>query len=98
MIVVEGTIRIEPALIDAARPAMESMVRQSRAEQGCIDYAYAFDLLEPGLIRVIERWQSREALAAHFQTAHLAAWRQSFGKLGITGRSLRLYDAAPEDL
>jgi quinol monooxygenase YgiN len=96
MIVIEGTVRIPPENLAAARPVMEQMIRASRAEAGCLDYAYSVDVLDPGLIRVTERWESREALAAHFKTAHMATWRAFFPQLGISDRSLRLYEASPE--
>nr|WP_321360160.1 putative quinol monooxygenase [uncultured Hyphomonas sp.] len=98
MIIIEGTVRVPPERIEAARPAMEAMIRASRAETGCIDYAYSIDLLDPGLVRVAERWESREALKAHFATPHMAAWRAEFANLSITDRSLRLYEADPEPL
>tara|TARA_R110000787_G_scaffold203479_1_gene313968 strand:- start:840 stop:1136 length:297 start_codon:yes stop_codon:yes gene_type:complete len=98
MIVIEGTVRIPPARLEDARPVMEQMIRASRAEAGCLDYAYSVDVLDPGLIRVSERWDSRDALAAHFKTAHMATWRSFFPQLGITDRSLRLYEAEPEPI
>lgn len=98
MIVIEGTIRIPPENLEAARPVMEQMIRASRAEPGCIDYAYSVDVLDPALVRVSERWESREALTAHFKAAHMATWRSFFPQLGITDRSLRLYEAAPEPI
>lgn len=98
MIIIEGTVRVPPERIEAARPAMEAMIRASRAEAGCLDYAYSMDVLDPGLVRITERWESREALAAHFGTPHMAAWRAEFAGLGITDRSLRLYEAEPEPI
>ena len=98
MIVIEGTVRIGPDRLEEARSVMEQMILASRAEAGCLDYAYSVDVLDPGLIRVAERWQSRDALAAHFKTAHMATWRSFFPQLGITDRSLRLYDAEPEPI
>ena len=96
MIVIEGTVRVPPGKIELARPHMETMIRASRAEAGCIDYAYSIDVLDPGLVRVIERWESRAALEAPFRTRHMAAWRTVFGVLGVTDRKLRLYEAEPE--
>jgi len=98
MIVIEGSVRIPPENLEAARPVMEQMIRASRAEAGCLDYAYAIDVLDPGLVRVTERWESREALAAHFKAAHMATWRSFFPQLGITDRSLRLYEGEPEPI
>ena len=94
MIVVEGTIRVRD--LEAARPHMCAMIAASRAEDGCIDYAYAVDLLDPHLIRVSERWESRAALERHVASDHIAAWRACWPVVGITDRSLRLYNAEPE--
>lgn len=98
MIVIEGTVRIPPENLEAARPVMEQMIHASRAEPGCIDYAYAVDVLDPGLVRVTERWENRSALTAHFAAAHMAKWRSFFPQLGITDRSLRLYESDPEPI
>ncbi|NIJ22266.1 quinol monooxygenase YgiN [Sphingomonas naasensis] len=92
MILVTGTIRLPAARLDAALPVMREMIAQSRAEDGCIDYSYARDLLDPDLIRVAEMWRSREALDAHFGAPHLARWRQSWAGLGITDRNLVLHE------
>ncbi len=92
-ILVIGTVRLPPEKLGEARAAMTAMMTASRAEDGCLEYAYAQDLLDPGLIRVTEAWRDREALAAHFRTPHLAAWRALFPDLQITDRDLALYEA-----
>ncbi len=94
MIVVEGTIRVPD--LAAALPSMIVMITASRAEPGCIAYHYAIDLLDPTLIHVVERWETREALAAHFASEHIRDWRAGWLKLRISDRSLRMYEAEPE--
>ena len=94
MIVVEGTIRVRD--LEAARPFMHAMIEASRREHGCIDYSYAVDLVDTALIRVNERWVDRNALDLHLQTEHIATWRACWRDVGITERSLRLYEADPE--
>jgi quinol monooxygenase YgiN len=96
MILVTGTIRLPAAALPHALPAMAAMVTASRAEPGCLAYAYAQDLFDPGLIHVAERWQDRAALAAHLGSAHLAAWRAQFADLGISDRNLLLLEGDPE--
>jgi quinol monooxygenase YgiN len=91
MLLIIGTIRLPADGLDAAREAMTEMVLASRAEPGCIEYGYAQDILDPGLIHVKERWASRAALERHFQSDHIARWRASWPKLGISDRSLTLY-------
>ena len=90
---IAGTIRLPPDRLNAARPAMQAMVEASRAEDGCVEYAYAEDVLDPGLIRVHELWRDRAALDRHFAAPHLAAWRATWPVLGIGERDLRLYEA-----
>ncbi len=96
MIVIEGTIRVRD--VGAARPAMQAMIEASRAEAGCIAYAYSVDLLDPTLVRVHERWESRAALAAHAAAPHLAEWRAHWPRLGISARDLRMYEGEPEPI
>jgi quinol monooxygenase YgiN len=92
MILVLGTIRIPAAELDEALPAMTDMIEASRREDGCIAYSYSLDVLDNGLIHVVERWRDRKSLEAHFLAAHLQEWRQQFSRLGITDRNLRLFE------
>ena len=66
MVIVMGEFRLPPQQLAAARPMMRKVVDATRAEAGCIAYAYAEDMLDPGLIRVSETWRDRAALKAHF--------------------------------
>ena len=76
---------------------MVAMIVASRAEPGCIDYAYSLDIFDPSLVHVIERWESREALTAHGASDHLKAWRNTWKALDICERNLRLYEAEAEE-
>ena len=93
MLVIIGTIRLPAERLDEARPAMQRMILGSRTEPGCIDYSYAHDVLDAGLIHVTEVWSDRDALDAHFRSPHIADWRASWAALGIGERNLMLYEA-----
>ncbi|MGX9143626.1 putative quinol monooxygenase [Mesorhizobium sp. 128a] len=93
MLVIIGTIRLPAERLDEARPAMQRMISGSRAEPGCLDYSYAQDVLDAGLIHVTEVWSDREALDAHFRSPRIADWRASWAALGIGERNLKLYEA-----
>lgn len=92
MLLILGTIRLRGGNLARARPVIAEMVRASRAEDGCLAYSYAEDVLEPGLIHVSELWRDREALDRHFASKHLARWRAAWPRLGIGERDLRLYE------
>lgn len=93
MVIVMGTVKLAPDKLDGARPAMRKMVEASRAEAGCIAYAYAQDLLDPETIHVAEQWRDRAALTEHFATPHMAEWRGVMGALGLTGRDLKVFES-----
>ena len=65
MIIVLGTIEVEPA--DRVRYLDEksSQVTATLAEGGCIDYAFAADGVDPGRVRLVEKWESMADLEAH---------------------------------
>ena len=92
MILIIGTVRIAESALEAARPVMARMIEASRAEAGCVSYAYSIDVLDPTVIHVTEAWSDRAALMAHFATPHLAEWRAHWADLGIDTRDLRLYE------
>jgi quinol monooxygenase YgiN len=92
MIMILGTVKLAADKLDGARAAMERMVTASRAEQGCIGYSYAQDVLDPETIHVIEKWRDRAAVDFHFATLHMADWRQVMGSLGLNGRDLKIFE------
>jgi quinol monooxygenase YgiN len=93
MLLIVGTIRLPAGRLDAARPALAAMVEATRAETGCVEYSYAEDVLDPGLIHITERWTSRAALDEHLKSPHLAVWRAHGPALGLAERNLSLYEA-----
>ena len=96
MVIIAGTLRVPSDQLAAFKPHMEKMLLASRAEDGCITYSYAVDVQDPGLVRVFEAWRDQAAIDAHFQAPHLAEWRASWPKFGVTDRKLKLYEVASE--
>jgi len=92
MILIAGTVRLPPNNITRAREAMRAVIEATRAEAGCIEYAYSEDVLDPGLIHVNERWESRALLDAHLKSAHIATWRSRSAELQISDRKLAAYE------
>lgn len=67
------------------------MIAASRAEAGCLDYAYARDLIDPDILRIAERWRDEAAMEAHFATPHLIAFRQALAALDIKAGAVHVY-------
>jgi quinol monooxygenase YgiN len=93
-VIVAGTVRLPPERLEGFKPHMEAMLVASRAEDGCVEYSYAIDVLDPGLIRVFEAWRDEAALQAHFKTPHLADWRKAWPAFGVSDRRLMLHEVS----
>ena len=95
-VIVAGTVRVPPQNVAAIKPHMEKVLAATRAEDGCLTYAYAVDVEDLGLIRIFEVWRDQAALEAHFTTPHLAEWREALPAFGVSDRQLTLYEATAE--
>jgi quinol monooxygenase YgiN len=67
MLIIAGTLQVEPTQRDRYLDGMKDFMQSSRSEPGCIDYALSPDTLDDGLVRVFEVWDSKAALAAHLE-------------------------------
>ncbi len=93
-VAVIGQFRMPAANMEQARPLMRKVMEATRAEDGCIEYNYAEDVLDPGLIRVSEVWQSREQLTAHLATDHMRVWGEERVALGLSGRVITVFEVS----
>jgi quinol monooxygenase YgiN len=96
MIMIEGWVRLGAGDIDRLRPAAVAMISATREEDGCLEYAFAQDLADSNLFRIVERWRDEAALAAHFQTPHMASFQQALGAATNQGGSVKVYKAEVE--
>ncbi len=93
MLIVLATAKLGEGALEQGREAISKMVTASNAEPGCISYAYAQDVLDPTLLRVVEKWRDEEALKTHFATPHMAEFRTALATLDITITELAKYQA-----
>ena len=66
-IIISGTIDIDSAQMAAAMEAGRPLIEGALTESGCLDYDWCPDPLNPGRIRVFERWVDEASLASHFE-------------------------------
>lgn len=93
MILIQGELTLPAGAVDANREAMRTMLEATRAEEGCILYAFAQDVLEPDLIRISECWTDQDALNAHAASAHMSAFNKAMGAAKPLGLDVRAYDS-----
>ncbi|PKP80324.1 MAG: antibiotic biosynthesis monooxygenase [Alphaproteobacteria bacterium HGW-Alphaproteobacteria-18] len=93
MIIVEGYVRFADAGDFARiREAAFAQMRASREEPGCLEYTYAIDVADACLMRVLEKWQSWQALEDHFARPHMIPWRAALASVTIAGRHLLAHE------
>jgi quinol monooxygenase YgiN len=68
MIIVAGTLQVQPADRDRYLDEVAQVARLARAAPGCLDFVQAADQLDPTRINVYERWESDDHLR-QFRTA-----------------------------
>ena len=93
-ILVSGIIDFDPAKRDEAIAAVTTLMVATRAEEGCVEYAFTGDLNDPGRLWLWEHWESAEANAVHAAAPHLAEFLTAAGGLGITRATLTRWTGA----
>ena len=94
MIVVSGTITIDPANNTKMEALLDTLVSATVEEAGCVSYGMYLDHRSAGSWRVFEEWASEAEMNAHMVTPHLAEFMTAMGDLGVTGVDLQRYDVA----
>ena len=64
MVIVAGHVVVDPEQRDDYLSGCVEVVRQARHAPGCLDFSLSADLLEPGRINILERWESLAAVEA----------------------------------
>src|SRR4051812_25477214 len=92
MIVVAGTVAINPERRDEAVSVALKIVAATRPEAGCQSYDFWSDLADPNRFHVFEEWETPEALEAHFQTSHMAEFMQALPPLLAAPPDIKRYE------
>lgn len=76
MIVVLVEVESSAETIEGLREPLDVMQKASRAEEGCHDYTFSQEICDPNRMRIVEIWESMDALQFHFGTPHMEAFRK----------------------
>jgi quinol monooxygenase YgiN len=99
MIAIIGHIDVDPAVRDRLVESTVELQRSSEQDEpGCLVYTIASDPAKPGRIRIVELWESADALDAHFQHPNFkatAAALRAEPRLGGSALKYRIDAVAP---
>jgi quinol monooxygenase YgiN len=93
MIVVNARLESSAADIEAMKEAIATMETASRAESGCLDYTFSVEVSDPNVIRITEKWETMDALAAHFKEPHMADFQAAMAAHPPKGMDAGFYEA-----
>ena len=93
MIVVQVEVIVEPGSASKVVDAVKKMETATRKEAGCLKYAFAVDISDPGMVRVIERWESMDAIKAHMASPHMAQFQKDVMALQPSSLTVKAYEA-----
>jgi len=96
MIIVAVEGKVEAGSAERVKDAIAKMETATRAEEGCITYAFSLDLSDDTTIRVIERWRSMDDIKAHMASPHMAAFNKAMGGIRPKGVEIKAYEIARE--
>ena len=91
MIVIAGTVDVDPARRAEALGAAVPLMERTRAMPGCLDYVWSADPMVEGRIYVFERWKGRAELEQHFASPHYTAMRDTIAAHDIRGLDVSKY-------
>jgi len=94
MLVIAGTITIDPTNRDKAIEAAIWMMAETRKEPGNDAYVFSADFEDPAVFRLFEQWESQAALDEHFAAPHMARFQALLGELGVKDVSVQKYEVA----
>jgi len=98
MIVVAVTYKAKSGKREEALKAARICSEKTRCESGNLDYTFSSGIDDEDTFYLFEEWESREALAMHLKSEHLAAFRAALKDLMELPSDIRTFEATETKL
>ena len=95
MLIVTGSIRVRPDLLERALDLSLEHVRRSRTEPGCLLHSVHRDAEDPHRLLFVEHWADASALRTHFAVPASGAFVTELSRLADDPPQMDIYDAHP---
>ena len=98
LLIVHVHVRVRSGSEEAFRAASLANAAASRREPGVVRFDLLCDREDPARFVLVEIYRDAAAAAAHKQTAHYAAWRDTVaGLMAEPRRSEKYVNVSPDD-
>jgi quinol monooxygenase YgiN len=95
MIIVTGTIEVDPAQRDRFLATQVANLAEVRKEPGCVEYGLLADPEQPGVVRLLEMWEDVPTFDAHLKA--LGA-RAKEGQSPLSDEAVRGFEITRHDV
>ena len=92
MLLIAGSVRIDATHRDELIATAIEVLRELRKQDGCTHVALSADLEDRGVLHLLQRWESRDALRANIAMRPLPSIAKHAGKIGVREMALLSYD------
>lgn len=96
-VLIAGTVHLPVGERERALAETAQLVKDTRAQQGCLQYVWSADPTSATRLCVFEKWASVEDLAAHLAGHYYADMLAALSKYGITDPQVAKYKVALEE-
>ncbi|HLY58157.1 MAG TPA: antibiotic biosynthesis monooxygenase [Stellaceae bacterium] len=93
MIIVAGTLTVDPASVADYAAAVVELRRRALHEDGCSHYSLLVQDAAAGVFNVSEIWRDDEALRVHLSQPWITAFVERF-QASVRAFALQIYDVA----
>ena len=92
MIIISGTMSVDPSDHDAAVALIGPLVEATLEEPGNGTYGFWAHPSEPGTFRVYEEWDDEDSMNAHMTAPHFVEFMGGIAGLKVTGTEIMRHD------
>ncbi|MGO9058419.1 MAG: putative quinol monooxygenase [Candidatus Binataceae bacterium] len=96
MVIVAGTLEIDPDQREAFLAGRIDGMRASRAEHGCLEYTLSADPTDPGRVMLFERWARQEDLDNHLAASRARPASPASTAMAPKAASIFVYEVTGE--
>jgi quinol monooxygenase YgiN len=96
MIVVLVQVETSAEDIDAMRSVLGEVEMATHEEPGCHEYSFCQEIVHPNRMRVVELWESMDALTAHFATPHMAKFSAGLAARPPKSMTVKVHELGQE--
>lgn len=93
MIIVLGSVSVQPDKVDEALRIAQEHVARSRQEPGCIEHGVHRSVEDMNRLVFVERWSDMAALQAHFAVRESKLTVRQLAALATAAPAMSIYNA-----